>query len=825
MQREKVRLKNHKSFETNGNERRFFFTCVIVASALTIIIILIQSYRHKIFGTNLMLGWDTPAYVWVAKYVIAKGPINMAYAWNYPSLYVQLLAFFGYLTGNVVIIERTLPILFCILLIYANSELTYRITKHVYIAGLAAFLTVLSANVLLILSSLHRNLMALSLSFIVLLLVPNLLDEEKRILKKKLASLILILLVIAATQFETYFVLVLSLLLYGFLTKNLKNLIMLTSSCTIPIAILVLLFPAYFFQYISTIVVFERELTIGEVLMWTGGSWVLLGFLIIGSYFFYKSKLRNYKLVSLIFSWCLTILLIVASIGIKLAPFSNEFAYRSLLLMPVPILLALATSGCNDFLNHWQSKQSSLSAKKKRSIGRLLISLIALCLIVSSAPVAVRYASEFLTPYIPRSGYEKIIMVKDYLADNPSPTPVFVFRGDPPVWYVGLYRNYLGAEIGEHFAYYGEVENLFRLLPSESKIKYDFYLSQVEKYYITFYFNEMLGNFSGPPPPMFIHDSYITNVTELMSHPIVIITPEFYNQEIPYCINPFYIGDGIYVIPPNSQIDFTKISYGPEITVMRDNIPFKINCTYLHIDPEDPSIVYVSVNASHGYASYNFTNFPSNWVFQRIEQGGDISFPEVDPRRVNGTKASSGNDPADSMVDWSSPWPEQDATLEIDTSTKKEGYASLQITGKTDSLGCLSVRYDTPGAWNLAGYSSISVWVRCNESALFSITLVDCYGGSRTFWAIEAGDGSATTGWKRFVVNLTDYTSQTPGFSINSVDHISLFVYSAVGKSLSFWIDDLTVDTSVALEKTIYKDRVPVDETVVAYFYTRIEDK
>ena len=90
---------------------------------------------------------------------------------------------------------------------------------------------------------------------------------------------------------------------------------------------------------------------------------------------------------------------------------------------------------------------------------------------------------------------------------------------------------------------------------------------------------------------------------------------------------------------------------------------------------------------------------------------------------------------------------------------------------------------------------------------------------------IEAEDGSATTGWKRFVVNLRDYTSQTPGFSINSVDHIDLFVYSTVGKNLSFWIDDLTVDKSVELENFIYKDRVPADETVVAYFYTRIEDE
>ena len=277
--------------------------------------------------------------------------------------------------------------------------------------------------------------------------------------------------------------------------------------------------------------------------------------------------------------------------------------------------------------------------------------------------------------------------------------------------------------------------------------------------------------------------------------------------------------------PPNSQIDFTKVSPGPEMAVIRDNTTSKINSTYLYIDPKDPSIVYLSVNASHGYTSYNLTDIPSNLIFTHMEQGGDLSYPECNPMRVDGTKAVVGNDPADSIENWSTPWLEQNGTLQIDALSKKEGIASLKVSGKTDSWSNLGVRYDSPGAWNLAGYSSIGVWVRCNESALFSITLVDSYGGSRTFWAIEAGDGSATTGWKRFVVNLTDYTSQTPGFSINSVDHIDLFVYSTVGKNLSFWIDDLTVDTSVALEKFVYKDRVPVDETVVAYFYTRIEDK
>lgn len=808
---------------TTRNERRIFVGYLASASALLVIIVFFQLYRYKIFGTRLLLGWDSPAYVWMAKYVIAKGPMNMAHLWSYPNLYTQLLAFFGYLTGNVVAVERILPLLFGILLIYANSELTYRITKHVHIAGLAAFLTVLSINVLRVLSDLHRNLMALSLSFVVLLLVPKL-DEEKRILNKKYLSLILILFIIAGTHFETYFVLSACLVLYGFLTRNLKKLITLTFACATPVVILVLLFPTYFFGYISTIVFFERGLTVGEVLMWTGGSWLLLGFLIIGNCFFYKSKLRNNKLVSLIFSWCFTILFTVASIDVKLAPFPIEFAYRALLLVPVPILLALATSGCNDFLKRWQSKQLSLSAKKRRLIHRLLISAIASYVIVGSALVAVQYADVHLTPFIPRSSYEKIMIVKEYLADNFSSTPIFVFRGDPPVWYVLLYRNYLGVEIGEHFAYYGEVGNLFRLSPSEPKIQYDAWLSQLERYYMTFYFDELIGNITGPTPPMYVHDSHIKSVEELMSHPIILIAPEFYNEEIPYYLKPFHRGEGVYIIPANSSINPSEITYGPEVTVIKNGTPTQVKSEYTYIDPYDSSIVYIKVNASSGYTSYNFTNFPSNWTFQRIEQGGNPSYPEMDSRRINGTNAYIGNDAVDSMNYWSLPLSEQNETLQIDVLSKKEGFASLKVSGKTDSWGNLAVRYDVPGTWNLAGYSSIGVWVKCNESASFSVTLVDCYKGSRTFWGVEAEGSSATTCWKRFVVSLTDYTSQTPDFTINSVDHINFFIYSEPERNLSFWIDDLTVDTSLDLERFVFKDRVPVDEMLVAYFYTFVED-
>jgi len=510
-----------------------------------------------------------------------KGMINMVEAWGFPYFYSLIVAFFGYLTGDVVLVERVLPILFGILLIWANFELVSRVTKNVHIAGLAAILSPISLNVLRLISDLHRNLMALSLSMIALLLVPNL-EERKSFVNKEYLSFILLLFTVAITHIETYFILSLSLVLYGIFTKNLKKLLSFILACAIPVAILAPLFPSFFLGYVDTLVYFEYEFTARAryaSLLWTVGSWIILGSMIVGSFLFFKSKLKSKKLVSLIFSWSLVPLALISFIGAKIVHLPADFAYRSLIIFPTPVLGALAVQGCSNIITHHQQTKTLLSTQKKQSFKarfrRLLPFLMAFFLIGSSAFLTIQYIDVFFTPFIPHSGYEKIMETKQFLARSSLSTPVFIFRGDPPVWYVSLYRNYLGAEIGEHFAYYGDIENLFGFVRSERKINYSVYLSQLEEYYITFYFNEILGNFSGPPPPMYVHDSQITNAEELMTHPIVIITPEFYNQEISYCLKPFHICDGIYVIPPGSQIDFTKVSYEPEMTITRDNTASK----------------------------------------------------------------------------------------------------------------------------------------------------------------------------------------------------------------------------------------------------------
>jgi hypothetical protein len=790
---------------------------MILSFAIVVLIDGVQYYRFDMFGTDLLLGWDTPAYVWMAKEILLRGPIRAISAWNYPHLYTQMLAFFGWLTGNIVMVERILPLLFVFLLIYMNFRIVFKATNNVHISGLAAILTATSINVLRLFADLHRNLMAFSLSFVALYLVSKF-EEESTWNKRSFSLLLLLFSAIITAQFETFAVLCASLMLYGVFTKNPKKLLMLILVCAIPTASMALLLPTYFVGYMNTVFFTgQHEVGFNELFTWTGDSWIYLGFLVIATYSFIKLTLRKNKLTQLIFSWFFVILLIIVSIRLKLMPISPDFAVRAMFVIPLPVLMALASFILINFV-----KGLSASFKVSR-VYRRLVFLIPICLIAVSSVVVCQNSDGFLTPYVSRARYEKIIITKGlFMEKRLSSVPVFVFYGDPAFWYFSLDRSYIGMEIGEHFAYYGTIENLLRLAPSEPSSS-DAYISVIEKQWAAIYFNELIGNLSWSTP-IHIHDSYIRSVEDLMSHPIIVVSPEFYNDKIPYFLKPFYVSDGIYIIPPNSSLDPSKITYGPEVTVIKNGTPTQVKSEYTYIDPHDPSIASIKVNASFGYTSYNFTDFPTSWTFQRIEQGGDISFPEVDPRRVNGTEALIGNDPADSVIGWSSPWPEQNATLEIDTSTKKEGYASLKITGKTDSWGNLGVRYNSPRTWNLSGYSSISVWAKSNESTTFSITLVDCYGGSRTFWAIEAGDGSTTTGWKRFVVNLTDYTSQTSGFNISTVICINLYVYSKVKKSMTFWIDDLTVDTALDLRKSIYKDRVPADETVVAYFHTRIED-
>jgi hypothetical protein len=499
-----------------------------------------------------MLGWDSPAYVWAANYVLAKGPMHMIIAWSYPHLYTQLSAFLGYFCADMILVERILPIVFYIILIYVNSKIVFRISENIYLAGLTSFLTVFSINNLRVFSDLHRNLMALALAFAAFLLVPDL-EHSKSFLNRKYVCFIVILFIIASTHFETYFILAFSLFLHGLLSRNWRKFLKLIFAIATPVVLLFSVLPSYFLGYVSTVVIFQQKWTLDDVLRWGGGSWLLLGFLIFGAYLVFKSKIRSNVLVSLVYSWSYVNLLVVILIG----PISREWGLRSLYIMPIPLLLSLAIFGFKTHLSTWHLKLAQSPAKKSKlsqiNVNHVLLGLVLYIVMAGSIFTVTQNMEGFLTPFIPRSQYEKIVYVGEYFDDHNLSLPIVVFGGYPNLGLITLYRNYIGVEIGEHFAYYGELSNLFHLLPSQPRVNSttDPYLSQLERYYLMSYYYELIGSTTGPPPPLYYHDLHVTNET-LTSYPILIVTPDFYTEEIPYYVKPLYIGDGIYVIPPNS---------------------------------------------------------------------------------------------------------------------------------------------------------------------------------------------------------------------------------------------------------------------------------
>jgi hypothetical protein len=382
-----------------------------------------------------------------------------------------------------------------------------------------------------------------------------------------------------------------------------------------------------------------------------------------------------------------------------------------------------------------------------------------------------------MTPYITRPGYDKIRAASDFLSQNGFSKPLILVYGETANWFGQLCSSYIGAEIGSHYYYKGDLNALLH------------FTSGGQQYYQKAAF----------------------------ACPILLITPYLYDKEIPYYFTQYHIGQGIYIIPPSALIT-SEIDYGPAVTVTAGDGIREIRSEYLYADQDDPSLVVVRV-AITGHTSYTFEKYPQNWVFLKLEQGGALSYPEKDPRRFDGAKAIAGNDPAESIQDWST---SQTGIISIDNSPVKEGQANLRIEGFIDSWGNLGARCNPQGTWDLSYQSSLAVWAKANENTPFSITLTDSAGSTRTFWDIKPDETSATTQWKRFTISLNNYTSQNGDLDLTKTDSVDFYIYSLPGRKMTLCIDDPVIDDALPVEQIVYKARVSEKDLIVAYFAARI---
>jgi hypothetical protein len=110
------------------------------------------------------------------------------------------------------------------------------------------------------------------------------------------------------------------------------------------------------------------------------------------------------------------------------------------------------------------------------------------------------------------------------------------------------------------------------------------------------------------------------------------------------------------------------------------------------------------------------------------------------------------------------------------------------------------------------------VWARASERTTFSITLHDLANNTRTYWDLGTYGSSIDTQWKRFAIDLNNYTVQTSNFDLAKIKFIDFYVSSNQGRSMSLWIDDLVVDDLPLVNGAIYKTRVLTADVVAAYF-------
>lgn len=529
--------------------RRVFATYYAVASAILITIVIGAYLITNTLNTGIMLGgWDTAYYAWHAKTVIQYGPLYLMQLQSYSYLYTELVAFFGFISGSVVVAQRTLPVVLGMLSILLFALISYRISNDVRVAGLTAILTSLTVGTLHLVSEYHRNHMAYVLGLSAfLLLAPK---SGGTISNRRYLLVFLLFLTAAATQSETFALFSLALILAAIITKDWRRLVTLLFSSTLALGIILLSFPnflaRYFLKVAPTAVIWEIRLSYEYLIFWTIGSWILLPIAFFGMVSLYRAARRKETRAVSLPVFVLSILLIIPIFVLMHTDSTdlNRLAQRAILLLPIPIILAIGIEQMTKVMRRKLPKMIKLLPRKLT-----LTRLLTIITIISLTYTSIEASFIIWVPLVEVSGYSKIVVVRQYLQSNNLEAPIFMFT-NRSLWNSDLYRAYVGIEIGEHLAYFGDLENLIELLPTE--FSYPDVQGEIANFTSVRYLEDMKGD---KKYLIYPQKAYVRNISDLRLHPLVYITPELWDAPVPFYVEKFQVADDIYVVPSLTEIE------------------------------------------------------------------------------------------------------------------------------------------------------------------------------------------------------------------------------------------------------------------------------
>src|SRR5205807_8370570 len=318
-------------------------TFVLISAAILVTEIALQYIRYAIPINGLYIGWDTPDYVRLGNDVLIYGPAYAIGQWQYPQLYVLSLAFVGSL-ASVDNAERVIPLVLGSILAIANYLITLRVSSDRRIAAIAAILTPLILGNLKLVGDSHRNLMAYAILLSVLASGFPLDGTFKVFRNPKLAYVPLGVGIAAFTQFETFALFGIILVMASIITKKYRVTLEAAILVGIPTVILLSLFPSYLLGYFSTpTLLFRNPINGWDLVFWTGGTVLSLTLLFLGGiYLLYQTVRKPSLLTSVLFSWFAVTMLIFWTIALKLVPLGVDYALRSAFVLPSAVLIALS---------------------------------------------------------------------------------------------------------------------------------------------------------------------------------------------------------------------------------------------------------------------------------------------------------------------------------------------------------------------------------------------------------------------------------------------------------------------------------------------------
>jgi hypothetical protein len=547
----RIRIKMRKMYIV------FKFFYFLVASSILAVFYFQQYSRNNIVpGKGLLLGWDSPRYVWQALGVISFGPQYLIEVWGYTHFYVLLLAVVGYLLNNVILAEVLLPLILGILLLFLLFEYAKLLFDNVHFAGLTIILMPFSLNFLRILADLHRNLMAINLVYIGFLLLLKYYNSYKM---KYVITLFVVAIILAGTQIETYAVFSATIIFFLLFLWNIKLLKQLIWCIVLPLIIIFLLVPRFFFSYLTVSSgwawkIYTEKVLQNIIITWCGGSFPLVILTLAGSLYLVVKSIKKSKIALLLITWVFILILPLILYTLRIFPLPVDFIERALVLLPTPMLEISAINLLYEIQKNILKILNNSALSKIIKIFLLSIIILVFCYtLLTSSTLSKSQVKYWYTPYIPRSAYNKILIATNYLKilGYSQYPPIFIFYGDPGFWFAELYRSYIGIQIGEHFAYYGKLEDLLALRISEPSSR-DPQIQNKERVLAYGFMAELKGDSLG----VYRHKIYIKQASDILNYTIVIIKPEFYSYTIPKNFEQYKVSEGIYIIPPKALASF-----------------------------------------------------------------------------------------------------------------------------------------------------------------------------------------------------------------------------------------------------------------------------